>query len=217
MINIAIDGPSAAGKSTIAKRLASTLSYVHLDTGAMYRAIAYVTLKNGVDTQNETALSAFLSDIQIEFHSNRLFVNGDDVSDAIRSNEMSMRASEVAKIQQVRKKLVEIQRALAKNKGYILDGRDIGSVVLPDAEVKIYLVADVDARAKRRYDEYIQKGIDVEYNAIYEDIKARDLQDTTRLVSPLTKAKDAIEIDTSNLSIDEVCEAIYKIVRKEMK
>lgn len=218
MINIAIDGPSAAGKSTIAKLLAKQLSYIHLDTGAMYRCCAYASLVNKIDLNDIKALEGMMNTIQISFNEKgEVELNGENVADKIRTNEISMRTSTISQYPFVREKLVKIQQDLAKSKGYILDGRDIGTVVLVDAEVKIYMVASVEARAKRRYQEYVNQGIEVDYNNIYKDIEQRDYQDMNRKVSPLKKADDAIEIDTSQLTIQQVVDKVSSIVLKKIK
>ena len=218
MINIAIDGPSAAGKSTIAKLLAKQLSYIHLDTGAMYRCCAYASLINKIDLNDIKALEEMMNAIQISFNEKgEVELNGENVADKIRTNEISMRTSTISQYPFVREKLVKIQQDLAKSKGYILDGRDIGTVVLVDAEVKIYMVASVEARAKRRYQEYVNQGIEVDYNNIYKDIEQRDYQDMNRKVSPLKKADDAIEIDTSQLTIQQVVDKVSSIVLKKIK
>ncbi|MDQ0362831.1 (d)CMP kinase [Breznakia pachnodae] len=218
MINIAIDGPSAAGKSTIAKLLAKQLSYIHLDTGAMYRCCAYASLVNKIDLNDIKALEEMMNTIQISFNEKgEVELNGENVADKIRTNEISMRTSTISQYPFVREKLVKIQQDLAKSKGYILDGRDIGTVVLVDAEVKIYMVASVEARAKRRYQEYVNQGIEVDYNNIYKDIEQRDYQDMNRKVSPLKKADDAIEIDTSQLTIQQVVDKVSSIVLKKIK
>lgn len=218
MINIAIDGPSAAGKSTIAKLLAKQLSYIHLDTGAMYRCCAYASLVNKIDLNDIKALEEMINTIQISFNEKgEVELNGENVADKIRTNEISMRTSTISQYPFVREKLVKIQQDLAKSKGYILDGRDIGTVVLVDAEVKIYMVASVEARAKRRYQEYVNQGIEVDYNNIYKDIEQRDYQDMNRKVSPLKKADDAIEIDTSQLTIQQVVDKVSSIVLKKIK
>lgn len=218
MINIAIDGPSAAGKSTIAKLLAKQLSYIHLDTGAMYRCCAYASLVNKIDLNDIKALEEMMNTIQISFNDKgEVELNGENVADKIRTNEISMRTSTISQYPFVREKLVKIQQDLAKSKGYILDGRDIGTVVLVDAEVKIYMVASVEARAKRRYQEYVNQGIEVDYNNIYKDIEQRDYQDMNRKVSPLKKADDAIEIDTSQLTIQQVVDKVSSIVLKKIK
>lgn len=213
MMNIAIDGPSAAGKSTIAKMIANKLGYIHLDTGAMYRSCAYATKLYNVKIDDLKAIEAMMESIQLSFDKyGDIYLNDSNVSKEIRTNEISMRTSTISQIPFVREKLVAMQREIAKEKGYILDGRDIGTVVLPNAELKIFLVASIDARAKRRYDEYVSKGIDVVYDDIYKDIEQRDYQDTHRKVSPLRKADDAVEIDTSNLTIDEVSNKILSIL-----
>ena len=214
-INIAIDGPSAAGKSTIAKRLAKALGYSHLDTGAMYRCVGYLAAQRGIDRHDEDALTEMTASMRIRFDSEgHVFLNEEDVSAAIRENRVSMLASSVSVHPRVRKLLVDMQRQMALDKGVIMDGRDIGTVVLPDAELKIFMVASVEARARRRYQEYLDKHIEADYDTICEDIKKRDDQDMHRAASPLTKAADAHEIDTSDMSIEEVCAAILSLVEK---
>lgn len=213
-MNIAIDGPSAAGKSTIAKILAKQLQYAHLDTGAMYRCVAYGAKLLGVDEQDEDALVKMIDALDIEFRGDgAVYIKGMDVSKAIRTNDISMSASKVSAFPKVRARLVEKQREIAKDKGYILDGRDIGTVVLPDAEIKIYMVASSTARAKRRYKEYLEKQIPAVYEEIYKDIEQRDYQDSHRAASPLKKAEDAVEIDTSDMTIDEVVNRILSIIQ----
>lgn len=212
-INIAIDGPSAAGKSTIAKLLASKLGYVHLDTGAMYRCCAYEAYIKNIDMDDEEQLKQLMETINISFDSdNHVFINGNDVSLEIRTNENGMRTSLISQKHVVREKLVEMQRKIAEGKGYILDGRDIGTVVLKDAELKIYLIASVDSRAMRRFKELELKGLNPIYEEIAEDLKKRDEQDMSRKESPLRKAEDAIEVDTSDMTIEEVCEEINKLI-----
>lgn len=214
-INIAIDGPSAAGKSTIAKRLAKALGYSHLDTGAMYRCVGYLAAQRGIDLHDEDALTEMTASMRIRFDSEgHVFLNEEDVSVTIRENRVSMLASSVSVHPRVRKLLVDMQRQMALDKGVIMDGRDIGTVVLPDAELKIFMVASVEARARRRYQEYLDKHIEADYDTICEDIKKRDDQDMHRAASPLTKAADAHEIDTSDMSIEEVCAAILSLVEK---
>lgn len=211
-INIAIDGPGAAGKSTISKLLAKQLGYTHLDTGAMYRCCSYQAHIKGIDYEDEVALAKMMNDIDIRFDGNEVYVDGKNVTKEIRANENSMRASLISQKKIVREKLVDLQRKIAADKGYILDGRDIGTVVLKDAELKIYLVASVESRAKRRYDEYISKGFKADLQVITDDLVQRDYQDSHREHSPLKKAEDAIEIDTSDMSIDEVCSAIESLI-----
>lgn len=213
-INIAIDGPSAAGKSTIAKRLAEILDYIHLDTGAMYRCIAYKALSLNIDTDDEEGIKAFLPSTDIDFDSQgHIFLDGNDVTSAIRAENMSWLASSVSTLLSVREDLVRRQKAFADNKGIIMDGRDIGTVVLPNAEVKIFLTADVDSRAMRRYLDQVKIEPEVKYKDIRQDIIKRDIQDTTRIHSPLLKAEDAIELDTTNLNIDEVIDKIVDIIK----
>ena len=214
-INIAIDGPGAAGKSTIAKCLAKKLNYVHLDTGAMYRSTAYKALQNHISLEDEEAVCKMLENTKIQLATDgSIFLDGEDVSDKIRTNEMSLAASLVSKLANVRRMLVERQQEMAKEKGFIMDGRDIGTVVLKDAEVKIYMTATPMARAKRRYDQNIAKNIPTgSIEEIAKEIAERDLQDMTRENSPLKKADDAIEIDTSDMSIEEVTERIYGLAK----
>ena len=214
-INIAIDGPGAAGKSTIAKCLAKKLNYVHLDTGAMYRSTAYKALQNHISLEDEEAVCKMLENTKIQLATDGyVFLDGEDVSDKIRTNEISLAASLVSKLANVRRMLVERQQEMAKEKGFIMDGRDIGTVVLTDAEVKIYMTASPMARAKRRYDQNIAKNIPTgSIEEIAKEIAERDLQDMTRENSPLKKADDAIEIDTSDMSIEEVTERIYGLAK----
>ena len=212
-INIAIDGPSGVGKSTIADIVAEKLNMKHLDTGAMYRCVAYSTLKENIDPKNNEEVGKIMDTLHIEFtQDNHVLLNDEDVTKEIRMNDVSMRASITSQLSVVRKKLVSLQQQVCKDKGFIVDGRDSCSTVLPDAEVKIYMTASSKARAQRRYDEYISKGIDADYETIYQDIVARDYQDTHREISPLKKASDATEIDTSSLTIDEVVEKVLDLV-----
>lgn len=214
-INIAIDGPSAAGKSTIAKKLAKKLGYVHLDTGAMYRCVALKATESHIDLNDENSLCRMLSDTNIELKPDgRVLMDGKDVSRAIRTDQISLAASSVSKHPGVRRDLVRRQQEMASAKGFIMDGRDIGTVVLKDAEVKIFMTASPEARAQRRYDQDVANGIptsDVE--TIAEEIRQRDYQDTHRAVSPLKKADDAVEIDTSDMSIDDVTNQIIRLAQ----
>ena len=209
MFNIAIDGPSASGKSSIAKGLAKRLNLIHIDTGAMYRTIAFACLSEGVSLDSEliyTKISEH-SDILFDQEGN-IYLNDVDVSHKIRHDKISKAASIVSQHAGVREILVKKQQEMAKTKGFIMDGRDITSVVLPDAELKVYQTADVNIRAKRRYEQFLDQGLDVDYDEILEDLKARDYRDMNREHSPLVKVKDAFEIDTTYLNIDEVISLI---------
>jgi len=206
-IRVAIDGPAGAGKSSISKVVAKKFGFVYVDTGAMYRASALYAIRAGIAIE-EKSLIPVLDDIHIdmEYHDDGqiILLNGEDVSSKIREEEVSMGASAIAVIPAVRLKLVEIQRELAKKCSVIMDGRDIGTYVLPDAELKIYLTASVEERAKRRYEELIAKGEDVTFEQVLVDIRQRDYNDSTRAASPLRKADDAEELDTTSMTIDEV-------------
>ncbi|MCR5396556.1 MAG: (d)CMP kinase [Lachnospiraceae bacterium] len=218
--NVAIDGPAGAGKSTIAKRLAKELGFVYVDTGAMYRAIGLYMLKNSVDGSDEAAVSEAVKNVEVTLSYDDgvqcVYLNGEDVSGMIRTEEVSALASQISAYQAVREKLLDLQRTMAKNNDVLMDGRDIGTTILPNADVKIYLTASVETRAKRRYDEYIAKGQTCDLAEIEEDIKTRDHNDMTRKISPLKKADDAIEVDSSNMNIDEVVETIKNICKEKM-
>jgi cytidylate kinase len=218
-INIAIDGPSAAGKSTIADLLAARHGYIHLDTGAMYRCTAYKALQEGIALDDEEALGRMLQETKMkQTPDHRFFLDGQDVSEAIRHEEISRAASQVSRFAGVRRDLVKRQQEMASEKGYILDGRDIGTVVLPDAEVKIFLTASVQARARRRYEQDKEKGILTQtLEEVEHDIARRDDQDIHRQNSPLRAAADAVVIDTSDLSIPEVVERIDSYVQPWLK
>lgn len=217
-INIAIDGPSAAGKSTIANVLAEKLNYTHLDTGAMYRSVGYKAKQLSIALDNEEAIVEMIEKMNLQMNSDgSVILDGEDVSDKIRENDISMAASNVSKLNGCRVALVAMQQKICENGGYILDGRDIGTVVLKDAPVKIYMVASAEARAQRRVLQNIEKGIDANYEEILEDIKKRDYQDMHREFSPLMKADDAIEIDTSDMTIDEVVEKIMSIIEEKVE
>ncbi|OUP77780.1 cytidylate kinase [Erysipelatoclostridium sp. An173] len=217
-ISIAIDGPSAAGKSTIAKIVAKKLDYVYIDTGAMYRCVGYYCLENNVDLHDENAVTQALDNIKIEMNSaNQVFLNQEDVSAKIRHDRISMAASVVSAYQEVRNFLVLQQRQMASQGGVILDGRDIGTVVLPDAQLKIYQVASSKTRAKRRYLENLQRGLEADLDTIQKEIEQRDYQDMHRKISPLKKADDAIEIDTSDLSLEEVVDKVMELVIQKQK
>lgn len=214
-INIAIDGPSAAGKSTIARKLAEKMHYVHLDTGAMYRCTGMKAKKTGIDLEDEKALCAMLQKTQILLTpEGKVFLDGKDVTSLIRTDEISLAASAVSKHPEVRKDLVARQQQMAKAGGFIMDGRDIGTVVLPDAQVKVFMTASAAARAKRRYDQNIASGIPSEsLEEITKEIEQRDYQDTHRSASPLTQATGAVVIDTSDMTIQQVCDAIWALAQ----
>lgn len=217
-INIAIDGPSGAGKSSVSDVLAAKLGYVHLDTGAMYRSVAYVAIKNGLKLDEEDKIVDLINNnFNLDMKSDgTILCNGEDISLAIRSNEMSLAASDVSKLLGVRKALVSLQKKIAENKGYIVDGRDICEVVLPEAEVKIFLTASAEDRANRRVLQNKQKGIESDYNQILEDIKKRDYQDSHRENSPLRQAVDATLIDSSNMNKEEVVNKIIDLVKQKI-
>ena len=214
--NIAIDGPAGAGKSTIAKKLAAELGYVYIDTGAMYRAMAYYFLTNNIKAEDESAISEACKRVEVsisyENGTQHVWLNGTDISDKIRTEEVGNMASSTSVYPVVRTKLVELQQQLAKKTDVIMDGRDIGTVVLPDANVKIFLTASSRIRAQRRYDELTEKGIECDLDAIEKDIIERDYRDMHRETSPLKKAEDAVELDTSDLDIDGVVDAMKKII-----
>ncbi|MDL2212040.1 (d)CMP kinase [Erysipelotrichaceae bacterium OttesenSCG-928-M19] len=212
---IAIDGPAASGKSTVAKRVAKKLNYKYIDSGAMYRAVAYYMLKNKISLED---IKNHLDEIVIDFDvANNVYLNKQDVSKELRSEEVTNLVAQVATIKEVREKLVYLQQQLGQEKGIVMDGRDIGSVVFKDALVKIYQVASVKARALRRYEENIARGITSNLEQIEQEIAKRDYEDLNREHSPLLKASDAIEIDTSTMSIDENVQEIIEIFRKKVK
>lgn len=214
---ITIDGPVATGKSTIAKRLASSIGYIYFDTGAMYRAFTYGIIKNNVNFDSEENLKNYIKtfnfDIKVKHGNKRYFLNDEDVTDLIRQDLVTLQVSKISAIPLVREHLVQYQRELAKGVNAVFEGRDMGTVVFPDAQIKIFLTGSPEVRAKRRYDELItkypeqNKGLTLE--KVLEDLNSRDAYDSTRNTSPLKRAEDAFEIDTSNLTIDEI---VYKIL-----
>lgn len=210
---IAIDGPSGAGKSTIAKAVAKALGIDYIDTGAMYRAIGYKINKEGVPFEEGAALNALLDSTDIDFVSGDIILDGEIVNDLIRTPEVSMLASKCAALPSVRAKLVEIQRGMGMRKSVIMDGRDIGTNVLKDAEYKIFLTASAEERAQRRFKELQEKGENQTYEEVLEDVKQRDHNDMTRELNPLRKADDAIELDTTGMGIDDVVAAVLDIVK----
>lgn len=218
---IAIDGPAGAGKSTMAKRIAKDLGYVYVDTGAIYRTVGYYVWLCGIGGRDVDGVTRLIDEvnISIEYPADGLqhmILNGKDVTGEIRTPEMSSYASQVSAHKCVRDFLLDTQRELARTHNVVMDGRDIGTVVLPDAEVKIFLTASAEVRARRRYIELQEKGISDSYEKVLADMKQRDLQDSTRAIAPLKQAKDAVLLDTSNLSLEESVEAIKSIVEEKL-
>ena len=203
---VAIDGPAGAGKSTISKRLAKELGYIYVDTGALYRAIGLFALRHGADIHDSAAVVGLLAGIEIDLRfvglEQRVFLCGEDVSDLIRTEAVSMAASAVSALPQVRDFLMETQRGLARRNNVVMDGRDIGTVVLPDADCKIFLTASPEERARRRYNELVAKGVAANYEVVLEDLKRRDYNDSHRETAPLKLADDGIEVDTTGLSLE---------------
>lgn len=216
-INVAIDGPAGAGKSTIAKAIAKELGYVYVDTGAMYRAMALYFINNNVDSSDETAINSKVDDIDVSIKyidgSQHVFLNQEDVTSSLRTEAVGNMASVTSVYQSVRTKLVSLQQELAKTTDLIMDGRDIGTVVLPNATLKVFLTASVVCRAKRRYDELILNGEEADFDAIAKDIEERDYRDSHREISPLKCADDAVTIDSSDLTIDEVVNTVKELLK----
>ncbi len=220
-INIAIDGPSGAGKSTIAKILAKDLGFIYVDTGAMYRSIGLHMLRKGLTDKDKPIIIETLGEIEINIAyvdgAQHIYLNGEDVSELIRTEEVSKSASMVSAIPEVRAFLLELQRGLAARNSVIMDGRDIGTVILPAAEVKIFLTADDTARAQRRYKELIEKGQDVTFEGVLENIRQRDKNDSERALAPLRPAEDAVLVDTTKLDLMQSVEAMKSIILEKMK
>lgn len=218
--SIAIDGPSSAGKSTIAKAVAAKLGYIYVDTGALYRAIGLFVNRNAIETTDQIGVTCLLKDIVVELkfvdNSQRVFLNDNDVSDDIRSPEVSMYASNVSAIPSVREFLFDLQRNMAISNNIIMDGRDIGTVVLPNANVKIFLTASANIRAKRRYDEYVLKGQDVDFNKLLDEVNQRDYNDSNRAAAPLKQAVDAVLVDTSELDLEQAIDAVLSVVKQKL-
>ena len=210
--NVAIDGTSGVGKSSAADLLADANQMIHLDTGAMYRCVVLAMEEAGIDPEDESELQSLLDTMKIRFEGRRVFLNDQEVTTQIRTNRISNLTSRIAALPAVRARMTGLQQQTTAAGGYIVDGRDIGTVVLPDAAIKIFLSARPEARARRRYDEYRQKGIDADYDRILEDIRQRDWQDSHRSTAPLKKAEDAVEIDTSDLTLDQVVTAIQSLI-----
>lgn len=214
MIRIAIDGPGGAGKSTIAKLVGDKLGLEYIDTGAMYRAVGLKLNRKGIKPDDLISISNVLEETTIDFVNGKIILDGDDVSDIIRTQEISKFASIYSQIPEVRSKLVDIQRRIAAGKSVIMDGRDIGTNVLTDAELKVFLTADSMVRARRRYEELRSKGVNANLGDIHEEIKDRDYQDMNRKLNPLAQAEDAIRLDTSDMTIDEVVNTIVAMAAR---
>ena len=218
IINVAIDGPAGAGKSTISRAAAKEMGYIYIDTGALYRTVGLNAMRKGADVNDpESVIATITDDLKVELRfidgEQRMFLNDEDVSDKIRTPEASSAASKVSAVPEVRKYLFDLQKNLAKSNNCIMDGRDIGTVVLPDAKVKIFLTASPEARAKRRYDELIEKGMDVKYDDVLADMIKRDYDDSHRAIAPLKQADDAILADTSGNTLEESIALIIKIIK----
>ena len=219
--DVAIDGPSGAGKSSLARRCAAELGLLYVDTGAIYRTVGLAALRRGVDRKDEQAVAAILPELEIgmgyENGEQKMFLNGEDVSREIRMPEISMCASDVSAHAVVRDFLMEMQRKLARENMVIMDGRDIGTVVLPDAKLKIYLTASAEARAERRMKELLAKGVETDFDQVLQDIIRRDEQDMNREVAPLRQAEDAVRVDTTELDFDQSFELLCSIIRQRME
>ena len=218
MLNIALDGPAGSGKSTIAKQLSKSLGILYLDTGAMYRACALKAKKLGIASNDEEKVNTFINDVDITVKyvdgAQKTYLDGEDVSTAIRENEISMMASNISAIKSVRLKLVELQREIAKVTDCVLDGRDIGTHVLPNANYKFFVTASLDVRAERRYLELVARGQTVDKNALKKEMEIRDYNDSHREFAPLKQAEDAILLDTSNMSIEEVINTVISYINR---
>ena len=224
-IVIAIDGHSSTGKSTLAKQIAKALNYIYIDTGAMYRAVTYYALQNNLISENHFDKDRLVKDldhIQISFKYNpdkgfaEVYLNGHNIEKEIRQMKVSNFVSDIATVPEIREKLVAQQRAIGKNKGIVMDGRDIGSVVFPDAELKIFMTASPEVRAQRRYKELVEKGDKVDYEAVLQNVVKRDKIDSERAVSPLIMTDDAIKIDNSNLSREEQFEKVFNLAKEKI-
>lgn len=220
MISIAIDGPAGAGKSSISKGLSKRLGYIYVDTGALYRATAYTLNKNGTKPKNDNALECALKNVEVDINfidnEQHVYVNGEDVSDKIRTPEVSMLASSYSALPAVRAFLLGLQRGLAKKHNVIMDGRDIGTVVLPDASLKIYLTAKAENRAERRYKELVEKGVKADYNEVLADIKQRDYNDMHRDVAPLKQADDAVLVDNTGNNLEQSIEQMLEVIKQKL-
>ena len=221
MISIAIDGPSGAGKSTIAKAVSKKLGFIYVDTGALFRSIGLYVVNKGKDTANREEVAALLPEISVKIRyvdgAQHVYLNGKDVSDDIRRPPVSMAASNVSAHPEVREFLLNLQRQFAEENNVVMDGRDIGTVVLPKADIKIFLTASSEERARRRYNELIEKGEQVEFDKIHEEIKQRDYNDSHRAIAPLKQADDAILVDTTEYTLEESIDKLETVIRSRMK
>ena len=219
-VAVAIDGPSGAGKSTIAKSLAKELQFIYVDTGALYRSVGYMALRDGINPGDAEAVQALLPRLRMQIRyidgAQRVLVNGEDVSDKIRTPEVSMAASAVSSLPAVRRFLFDLQRDIAKTNNVIMDGRDIGTVVLPDAQVKIFLTASAEIRAQRRFEELTEKGEMVTYEAVLADMEKRDYDDSHREAAPLKAAEDAVLVDSSSMDLPQTVAVMKAIVEKAL-
>ncbi len=218
IINVAIDGPAGAGKSTISRKAAAELGFIYIDTGALYRTVGLNALRKGADLQSDEAIIATITDdlkVELKFidGEQRMFLSDEDVSDKIRTPEASMAASRVSAVPKVREYLFDLQKKLARENNCVMDGRDIGTVVLPNADVKIFLTASPEARAERRFKELTEKGMDVKYEDVLSDMIKRDYDDSHRAIAPLKQADDAILCDTSNIGLEESIALIIKTIK----
>ena len=220
MIQIAIDGPSGAGKSTVAKALAKTLGIVYVDTGALYRTIGYAAVSRGISTKDTVAMEALLPEIQIDVKYENgtqcVYLNGENLGDRIRRPEISMAASDVSAIPAVRAFLLDTQRDIARRNSVVMDGRDIGTVILPNADVKIFMVASAEARALRRTKELEEKGMPASYDDVLREMKERDAQDSGRAIAPAIPAPDAVHLDNSGLGVEESVQAVIDLIRPHL-
>lgn len=219
MIHIAIDGPAGAGKSSVAKALAKKLGIIYVDTGALYRAVGYYTFTHGIDKSDNERIISFLPDISIELKYSdgvqNVFLNGENLGDRIRQPEISLYASAVSAIPEVRAFLLSTQREIAASNSVVMDGRDIGTVILPDAEVKIFMTASPEERARRRFEELRAAGKDVTYEEVYNDMILRDANDATRAIAPAVPAEDAVIFDNTGFTVDDSVNAVIEIIRSK--